>query len=143
MIVRVLTARVAAPSVAALNQLLRAQLTELHDQPGLVYAKLARRLLEDDGEEIVLFEEWRTPADLWTWTSGRLATPRLLPGTEPLISELRIDHYESLDVLPDDVEFRLQHGAPVQVAPQTPDVAAARSLADLEALPPPAELAAG
>ena len=103
-IVRVLTARVQAPSVAALNQLLRAQLAELHEQPGLVYAKLARRLVEDDAEEIVLFEEWRTPADLWVWTHGRLATPRLLPGTEQLISELRIDHYESLDVIPQDVE---------------------------------------
>ncbi len=118
-IVRVLTARVAAPAVASLNQLLRAQLAELHEQPGLVYAKLARRLLEDDGEEIVLFEEWRTPADLWTWTRGRLATPRLLPATEELISELRIDHYESLDVLPDDVEFRRAHAeaAPDPAAP--------------------------
>jgi heme-degrading monooxygenase HmoA len=101
MIVRVLTARVPPQNVARFNILLRAQLTELQGQPGLVYAKLARRLDERNGEEVVLFEEWRTPADLWTWTRGRLAKPRLLPGTEELIDELDIAHYEALDVDPE------------------------------------------
>ena len=47
---------------------------------------------------MLLFEEWRTPSDLWTWTGGRLNRPRLLPGTEALIESLRIEHYEALDV---------------------------------------------
>ena len=82
MIVRVLTAHVAPPNVGEFNELLRAQLAELRRQDGLVYAKLARRLDQRDGEEVVLFEEWRTPADLWEWTGGfgyELAAA--LPGT--------------------------------------------------------------
>jgi len=109
-IVRVLTARVPADSVAQFNQLLRRQLDELRDQPGLVYAKIARRLTHENDEEVVLFEEWRTPADLWTWTNGRLASPCLLPGTEDLIQRLSIDHYESLDVLPEDHPLVLING---------------------------------
>jgi heme-degrading monooxygenase HmoA len=101
-IVRVLTARVPPRNVGEFNEKLRAQLAELHGQPGLVYAKLARRLDERNGEEVVLFEEWRTPADLWEWTGGRLSRPRLLPGTEELVDELTIAHYESLDVKPED-----------------------------------------
>jgi heme-degrading monooxygenase HmoA len=104
-IVRVVTARVPARNVAEFNERLRAQLAELHTQPGLVYAKLARRLDERNGEEVVLFEEWRTPADLWEWTGGRLSRPRLLPGTEELVDELTIAHYESLDVNPEDFGF--------------------------------------
>ena len=98
MIVRVLTARVPARDVGRFNHLLREQLDELRVQPGLVYAKLARRLDEQGSEEVVLFEEWRTPSDLWTWTGGRLNRPRLLPGTEELIESLKIEHYEALDV---------------------------------------------
>ena len=98
MIVRVLTARVPARDVGRFNHLLRAQLDELRLQPGLVYAKLARRLDDGGAEEVVLFEEWRTPSDLWTWTSGRLNRPRLLPGTEELIESLKIEHYEALDI---------------------------------------------
>ena len=105
MIVRVLTAQVPAPNVAQFNVLLRMELDELRVQPGLVYAKLARRLDEENGEEVVLFEEWRTPADLWAWTGGKLHKPRLLPGTEDLVNELTITHYESLDV--DPLEFEL------------------------------------
>ncbi len=98
MIVRVLTARVPARDVGRFNHLLREQLDELRVQPGLVYAKLARRLDDQGAEEVVLFEEWRTPSDLWTWTGGRLNRPRLLPGTEELIETLKIEHYEALDV---------------------------------------------
>lgn len=97
MIVRVLTARVPRENVARFNDLLRAELAELRGQPGLVYVKLARRLDENDGEEVVLFEEWETPADVWAWTGGRLNEPRLLPGTEELVSDLTITHYEALD----------------------------------------------
>ena len=100
MIVRLVTAHVPAPNVGRFNHLLRDQLDELRTQPGLVYAKLARRLDESGGEEVVLFEEWRTPADLWTWTGGRLNRPRLLPGTEELVGDLTITHYEALDIDP-------------------------------------------
>ena len=44
MILRVLTARVPSKNIGQFNDLLRAQLAELQTQPGLVYAKLARRL---------------------------------------------------------------------------------------------------
>lgn len=54
----------------------------------------------------MLFEEWRTPADLWEWTGGRLSVPRLLPGTEELVEELVITHYESLDVDSGDIDLR-------------------------------------
>jgi heme-degrading monooxygenase HmoA len=100
-IVRVLRARVPPAAVGKFNRLLREQLDDVRDQPGLVYVKLARRLTDDNGEEVVLFEEWRTPSDLWTWTGGSLARPRLLPGAEDLVEELVIDHYEALDVVPD------------------------------------------
>ena len=107
MIVRILTARVPRENVGPFNDLLRAQLTELREQPGLVYAKLARRLNEDHGEEVVLVEEWRTPTDLFDWTRGRLTKPRLLPGTEDLIEDLVISHYEALDLAPDDLLTRV------------------------------------
>jgi quinol monooxygenase YgiN len=102
MIVRVLTAHVPSANVSEFNVLLRAQLAELREQPGLVYAKLARRLEEDGAEEVVLFEEWETPADLWSWTGGHLNRPRLLRGTEDLVSHLVITHYEALDRVPWD-----------------------------------------
>ena len=106
-IVRILTARVPRENVGPFNDLLRAQLGELRLQPGLVYAKLARRLNEDHGEEVVLVEEWRTPSDLFEWTHGRLTKPRLLPGTEDLIHDLTISHYEALDLAPDDLLGRV------------------------------------
>ena len=112
MILRVLTARVPSPNIGQFNELLRAQLTELRTQPGLAYVKLARRLHEDASEEVVLIEEWITPADLFAWTRGRLTTPRLLPGTEDLVQDLIITHYEALDVSPEELSSRLlaDHG---------------------------------
>jgi hypothetical protein len=104
-IVRVLTARVLPRHAAQFNELLRGQLEELRVQPGLVYAKLARRFDDNGEQEVVLFEEWRTPSDLWTWTRGRLGKPRLLPGTEALIDNLMITHYEALDVNPEDLDL--------------------------------------
>ena len=97
-IVRVLAARVSEQNAGEFNNLLRKQLDELRAQPGLVYAKLARRLSADGAEEVMLFEEWRTPDDLWAWTGGHLNVPRLLPGTEKLIDQLTIGHYEALDM---------------------------------------------
>lgn len=98
MIVRVLTARVPSSHVAKFNQVLRSKLDVLHEQPGLVYAKLARRLNESGDEEVVLFEEWATPADLWNWTGGHLTEPKLLPEINTLIEALTITHYEALDM---------------------------------------------
>ena len=106
-IVRILTAKVPAENIGLFNDLLRAQLKELQEQPGLVYAKLARRLDENQSEEVVLVEEWRTPSDLFEWTRGRLTRPRLLPGTEDLIANLIITHYEALDVAPEDLALRV------------------------------------
>jgi heme-degrading monooxygenase HmoA len=107
MILRVLTARVPNQNIGEFNELLRAQLKELREQPGLVYAKLARRLTDDQTEEVVLVEEWSTTADLFEWTRGRLTAPRLLPGTEELIEDLVIAHYEALDVSPEDLQRRV------------------------------------
>jgi heme-degrading monooxygenase HmoA len=107
MILRVLNARVNKRNISEFNDLLRAQLVELREQPGLLYVKLARRLDDEGGEEVVLIEEWRTPADLFEWTGGRLTQPRLLPGTEDLVTKLVITHYEALDLTPEDLGLRL------------------------------------
>jgi heme-degrading monooxygenase HmoA len=106
-ILRVLTARVPNANIGEFNELLRRQLSELREQPGLVYVKLARRLDEDQTEEVVLVEEWRTTADLFAWTGGRLNRPRLLRGTEELVDNLIITHYEALDVSPEDLQQRV------------------------------------
>ena len=107
MILRILTARVPDKNIGTFNDLLRAQLAELREQPGLVYVKLARRLEPDGSEEVVLIEEWRTSPDLFAWTRGRLNVPRLLPGTEDLVTDLIITHYEALDVTPEDLSRRV------------------------------------
>jgi heme-degrading monooxygenase HmoA len=107
MILRVLTARVADKNIGQFNDLLRAQLIELREQPGLVYVKIARRLEPDGSEEVVLVEEWRTSPDLFAWTRGQLQKPRLLPGTEELVDDLVITHYEALDVTPEDLSRRV------------------------------------
>ena len=107
MIVRILTAHVPRENVGPFNDLLRAQLSELREQPGLVYVKLARRLNESQGEEVVLVEEWRTPNDLFAWTKGRLTKPRLLPGTEDLLKDLAISHYEAIDLSAADLAARV------------------------------------
>ena len=110
MILRVVTAHVEKQNISAFNDLLRAQLVELRTQPGLLYAKLARRLGDDGSEEVVLIEEWRTPADLFEWTGGHLTQPRLLPGTEKLVAKLIITHYEALDLSPEDLSLRVFGG---------------------------------
>jgi Antibiotic biosynthesis monooxygenase len=107
MILRVLTARVPSQNIGQFNELLRAQLVELRDQPGLVYVKLARRLEDDQTEEVVLIEEWSTTTDLFEWTRGRLTAPRLLPGTEALVENLVITHYEALDLSAADLQRRV------------------------------------
>jgi heme-degrading monooxygenase HmoA len=118
-IVRVLTARVRPKRVALFNAQMRHALAELKEQDGLVYAKLARRFV-DDGEEVMLVEEWASPADLYRWTGGALATPRLAPGAEDLIDDLRIVHYEALDRTPDEGGLETVEGAPDADRPGEP-----------------------
>jgi hypothetical protein len=98
-IVRVLRANVKANKVAAFDALLRAQVELMRDQPGLRYVKLARRILSDGSEEVVLFEEWKDSASLYAWVGPNLAEPRLVPGARPLISAIDVAHYEALDRL--------------------------------------------
>jgi hypothetical protein len=37
---------------------------------------------------------------MYAWTGPNIERPRLLPGAEDLITDLRITHYEALDVDP-------------------------------------------
>jgi quinol monooxygenase YgiN len=97
-VVRTLTARVKPDHVGPLNDLLRRQLPILREQPGLVYVKLARRLEADGSEEVVLFEEWRDVEAVYRWAGHDLTRPRLMPGTEDHVEELRVLHYEALDL---------------------------------------------
>lgn len=97
MIVRVLTATVPEASSQHLNALMREQLPILKSFDGLVYVKLARRLM-GKVEEVVLFEEWRDPAAMYAWTGPDISRPRLAPGAEALITNLVITHYEALDI---------------------------------------------
>lgn len=78
---------------------MRQHLPLLHQQDGLLYVKLARRLLGPI-EEVVLFEEWRDAASMYAWTGPDITRPRLLPGAEALIDDLVITHYEALDIEP-------------------------------------------
>jgi hypothetical protein len=98
-IIRVLTAKVTYASAGRMHDLMRQQLPILHQQDGLVYVKLARRLL-GSSEEVILFEEWRDSAAMYGWTGPDVTRPRLLPGAESLIEDLTITHYEALDIEP-------------------------------------------
>jgi heme-degrading monooxygenase HmoA len=99
MIVRLVTATVKAERAGAFNELMRQQLPSLRQSPGLVYAKLARRM-DGDSEEVVLYEEWRDTTSLYTWTGPELMRPRLVPGAEELATRITIVHYEALDIEP-------------------------------------------
>ena len=98
MIVRILTARVMPGEANKFNALIREELPILRAQPGLVYAKLARRFEADGTEEVVLFEEWRDPDAVYGWAGPDLSKPRLLPGSEELLMDLKVVHYEALDL---------------------------------------------
>jgi hypothetical protein len=99
MIVRVLTATVSQKASGELHVLMRQQLPLLREYDGLLYVKLARRLIGNQ-EEIVLFEEWRDTESMYKWTGPDISRPRLLPGAEELITDLRITHFEALDIDP-------------------------------------------
>ena len=102
MIVRVLTARVAQHNAGRFEDLLRQQLPNMRAHDGLVYVKLARQA-HGTYEEVLLFEEWRDSAALYGWAGEELSRPRLLPGAEELAEDVRVTHYEALDVDPDSV----------------------------------------
>jgi len=104
LIVRVLRANVKPGRVGHFNSLMRQQLPILKEHSGLVYVKLARRLQPDGGEEVILFEEWRDATALYGWAGDDISRPRLLPGSEDLLLELSVTHYESLDVVPSDFD---------------------------------------
>ena len=114
MIVRVLRASVKPGRVGHFNALMRQQLPILKDHSGLVYVKLARRLEPDGGEEVILFEEWRDATSLYGWAGDDISRPRLLPGSEDLLLDLSVTHYESLDVVPSDFDIpEDEEGEPV------------------------------
>ncbi|NJD26836.1 MAG: hypothetical protein FIA92_00875 [Chloroflexi bacterium] len=96
MIVRALRLRVARPRVATFNALMRRQLALMREQPGLIYVRLARRILGDGGEEAILFEEWADADSLYAWVGPRLTEPRLVAGARELTEEIAVAHYEML-----------------------------------------------
>jgi antibiotic biosynthesis monooxygenase (ABM) superfamily enzyme len=100
MIVRVLTATLKAERAGVFNELMREQMPILREYPGLRYAKLSRRILGSE-QEVVLFEEWKDAASLYAWAGPDLDKPRLLPGAEDLVLDLRVAHYEALDMDPE------------------------------------------
>ncbi len=98
MIVRVLTASVPTGRVGQFNAAIRGHLDVLRKQPGLVYAKLARRLDGSGGEEVVLFEEWRDPDAVYAWAGSDLTRPRLPAEAFDAADEVSVVHYEALDM---------------------------------------------
>ena len=125
MIVRVLRARVRAGRVGPFNALFRQQVPLLRQQPGLVYVKLARQLLSDGGEEVILFEEWQDAASMYRWVGPDLTEPRLVPGAKELIDEVLVAHYEALDIDP-SIPFEANAGPwrgpdPASESPETPE----------------------
>lgn len=113
MIVRVLTARVARPNAGRFEDLLRQQLPKMREYEGLVYVKLARQA-NGAFDEVLPFEEWRDAAALYGWAGDELSKPRLLPGAEALAEDVRVTHYEALDVDPDSLFAVPSRPAPSQ-----------------------------
>jgi hypothetical protein len=101
MIVRLLTATIKAERAGVFNEIMRTQLPILRGYAGLRYVKLSRRILAGE-QEVLLFEEWQDTASLYGWAGPDLDRPRLLPGAEDLVIDLRVAHYEALDMPPFD-----------------------------------------
>ena len=97
MIVRIVTATVRTDRAGSFNTLMRAQLPILREHPGLVYVKLARRVV-GDSEEVLLYEEWQDTTSLYGWAGREIARPRLIPGAEELVTDVSVAHYEALDI---------------------------------------------
>jgi hypothetical protein len=112
MIVRIVAIRMKPGLEGLFHASLRSELDLLREQPGLVYVKAARRLLEDGGEEVVLMEEWATPAHLHLWAGPDLMRPRLLPDVEQRLADatlsVEVTHYEAIDLAPGEAPI----GAP-------------------------------
>jgi hypothetical protein len=124
LIVRLLRASVKPGRVGHFNALMRQQLPILKEHSGLVYVKLARRLEPDGGEEVILFEEWRDATSLYGWAGDDISRPRLLPGSEELVLDLSVTHYESLDVVPSDFDVpEPEDGDPGETPSETPSAA--------------------
>ena len=119
MIIRLLTAHVKPGRVSHFNAVIRTQLPILREQPGLVYVKLARRLEADGGEIVILFEEWRDPDSVYAWAGPNLARPRLPAGAEESLSDLQVLHYESLDVIPAELDEVLAAQLESEAGPAT------------------------
>lgn len=118
MIVRILTARVKDRNSAAFEDLMRRQLPRMREHDGLIYVKLARQV-HDGYEDVLLFEEWRDAAALYGWAGSRLLEPRLLPGAERLVDDVRVTHYEALDVDPDALVARNAESDPASATSAT------------------------
>jgi antibiotic biosynthesis monooxygenase (ABM) superfamily enzyme len=96
-IVRVLSATLKAERAGIFNELMRTQLPILRDYPGLRYVKLCRRIRGGE-QDVLLFEEWQDMPSLYGWAGPDLDKPRLLPGAEEMVLDLRVAHYEALDM---------------------------------------------
>lgn len=108
MIVRLVTATVKAERAATFNALMRAQLPVLRQSPGLVYAKLARRI-RGDSEEVLLYEEWHDTEALYGWAGPEITRARLDPAAAELVTTLSIVHYEALDIDPGSRWYSEEH----------------------------------
>jgi hypothetical protein len=97
MIVRVLSATLKAERAGVFNELMRIQLPILREYPGLRYVKLCRRIRGSE-QDVLLFEEWKDTQSLYGWAGPDLDKPRLLPGAEEMVLDLRVAHYEALDM---------------------------------------------
>ncbi|HUP55473.1 MAG TPA: hypothetical protein VM408_08200, partial [Methylomirabilota bacterium] len=59
--------------------------------------KLCRRIRGSE-QDVLLFEEWKDTQSLYGWAGPDLDKPRLLPGAEEMVLDLRVAHYEALDM---------------------------------------------
>jgi heme-degrading monooxygenase HmoA len=105
MIVRIVSIQMKPGHEGLFHASLRSELDLLREQPGLVYVKAARRLLDDGGEEVVLMEEWATTSHLHAWAGPDLTRPRLLPDVERRLADatqtVQVTHFEAIDLTPE------------------------------------------
>jgi heme-degrading monooxygenase HmoA len=108
MIVRVVAIEMKPGQEGLFHASLRHEIGVLRAQPGLVYVKAARRVLDTGGEEVVLVEEWATPQDLHAWAGPDLTRPRFLPDiahrVEAATRRVEVIHYEAIDLEVDQLD---------------------------------------
>jgi heme-degrading monooxygenase HmoA len=102
MIVRVVTARVRRGREQQLHQLLLDQGPVMRAHDGLRYLKMARQVLPE-GERVVIVEEWIDPESLYRWVGSDLTRARLMPGAEALLESVTVEHFEAIDLDPDQL----------------------------------------